>query len=145
MPVNGHSIYVHRLFVGWVGVDKHCMLLICITGFNSELNPLLNMWHYSFYVGKDSSLEKPPKWYSQWYSVSLVYCQRCIDVWGGNIMLGRHGLETYVTPSESWDCSQRKKGEIIEARKRCNEIEDSREAELSLTEQSVVPISYSLT
>ncbi len=59
-------------------------------------------------------------------------------------MLGRHGLETYVTPSESWDCSQRTRGEIIEARKLCNEIEDSREAELSLTEQSVVSISYSL-
>lgn len=58
-------------------------------------------------------------------------------------MLGRHGLETYVSPSESWDCSQRKKGEIIEAGKLYNEIEDSREAELSLTEQSVVPISYS--
>lgn len=58
-------------------------------------------------------------------------------------MLGRHGLETYVTPSESWDCSQMKKGEIIEERKFGNEIEDSREADLSLTEQSVVPISYS--
>ncbi|CAK6961368.1 LOW QUALITY PROTEIN: collagen alpha-1(VII) chain [Scomber scombrus] len=32
-------------------------------------------------------------------------------------MLGRHGLETYVPPSESWDCSQRKKGKIIEERK----------------------------
>ncbi|GLD48427.1 collagen alpha-1(VII) chain-like protein, partial [Lates japonicus] len=32
-------------------------------------------------------------------------------------MLGRHGLETYVTPSESWDCSQRKRGAIIEERK----------------------------
>ncbi|XP_059182339.1 collagen alpha-1(XIV) chain [Centropristis striata] len=32
-------------------------------------------------------------------------------------MLGRHGLETYVSPGESWDCSQRKKGEIIEAGK----------------------------
>lgn len=61
-----------------------------------------------------------------------------------NIMLGRHVLETYVTPSESWDRSQRKKGEIIEGRKLGNEIEDGREAELSLTEQSVVPISYSL-
>lgn len=60
-------------------------------------------------------------------------------------MLGRNGLETYVTLSESWDCSQRKKGEIIEARKLCNEIEGSREADLSLTEQSVVPISYSLS
>lgn len=60
-------------------------------------------------------------------------------------MLGRHGLETYVTPSESWDCSQRKKGAIIEERKLGNEIEDSREAELSLREQSAVPISYSLT
>ncbi len=59
-------------------------------------------------------------------------------------MLGRHGLETYVTPSESWDCSQRKKGEIIEARKLCNEMDDGRDAELSLTEQSVVPFSYSL-
>lgn len=59
-------------------------------------------------------------------------------------MLGCHVLETYVTPSESWDCSQRKKGEIIEGRKPGNEIEDGREAELSLTEQSVVPISYSL-
>lgn len=58
-------------------------------------------------------------------------------------MLGRHGLETYVPPSESWDCSQRKKGKIIEARKLGNEIEDSRGADLSLTEQSVVPISYS--
>lgn len=56
-------------------------------------------------------------------------------------MLGRYGLKTYVTPSESWDCSQRKKGEIIEERKLDNEIEDSRE---SLTEQSVAPISYSL-
>lgn len=60
-------------------------------------------------------------------------------------MLGRHGLETYVTPSESWDCSQREKGEIIEDSELGNEIEDSREAELSLTEQSAVPISYSLT
>lgn len=45
-----------------------------------------------------------------------------------NIMLGRYGLKTYVTPSESWDCSQRKKGEIIEERKLDNEIEDSRES-----------------
>lgn len=43
-------------------------------------------------------------------------------------MLGCFGLETYVTPSESWDCSQRKKGEIIVERKLDNEIEDSRES-----------------
>lgn len=36
-----------------------------------------------------------------------------------------------------------RRGEIIEAGKPCNEIEDSRGAELSLTEQSAVPISYS--
>lgn len=49
-------------------------------------------------------------------------------------MLGRNGLETYVPLSESWDYSQRKRGEIIEARKLCNEIDDSRGAELSLKE-----------
>ncbi|XP_029318371.1 collagen alpha-1(VII) chain-like [Cottoperca gobio] len=32
-------------------------------------------------------------------------------------MLGHHGLETYVSPSESWDFGQMKKGEIIEAGK----------------------------
>lgn len=37
-------------------------------------------------------------------------------------------------PSESWDYSQRKRGEIIEARKPCNEIDNSRGAELSLTD-----------
>lgn len=37
-------------------------------------------------------------------------------------------------PSESWDYSQRKRGEIIEARELCNEIDDSRGAELSLAE-----------
>lgn len=63
---------------------------------------------------------------------------------GQNIMLGRPGLETYVTRSEFWDCSQRKKGEIIEERKLGKEIEDSRGAEFSLTEQSVVLISYPL-
>lgn len=52
-------------------------------------------------------------------------------------------LETYVTPSKSWDCSQRKKGERTDGGELGNEIEDGREAELSLTEQSVVPISYS--
>lgn len=79
----------------------------------------------------------------------IIFC--FLDVWPEmyrcvreNTMLGCHGLETYVTPSECWDCSQRKKGEIIEARKLCNEIEDSTGAELSLTEQSVVPISHSL-
>lgn len=50
-------------------------------------------------------------------------------------MLGRHGLETYVTLSESWDYSQGKTGEIIEARKFSNETDDSQEAEFSLTEQ----------
>lgn len=57
-------------------------------------------------------------------------------------MCGRHGLESYVTPSESWDYSQRKKGEIIEVRKRCNDIDNGREAELLLTEQSVTPLLY---
>lgn len=40
-----------------------------------------------------------------------------------NIMLGRHEPETYVTPTEFWDCSQGR-GEIIEERKLGNEIED---------------------
>lgn len=57
-------------------------------------------------------------------------------------MLGHCGLETCVTPCECWDCSQRKRGEIIDVRKLFNETDNSRAAELSLTEQSAVPIQY---
>lgn len=52
------------------------------------------------------------------------------------------GLETYVTPCERWDSSQSKKGEIIEVRTLFNVTDNSRTAELSLTEQSAVPIQY---
>lgn len=48
-------------------------------------------------------------------------------------------------PVDPGIAAKRKEGEIIEARESgFNEIEDSRGAELSLTEQSAVPISYSL-
>lgn len=55
-------------------------------------------------------------------------------------MLGHCGLETHVTPHERWDSSHRKRGWIIEVRKLFNETDDSRAAELSLTEQSAEPI-----
>lgn len=54
-------------------------------------------------------------------------------------MLGHCGPETYVTPHERWDSSQRKRGEIIEL---FNATDNSSAAELSLTEQSAVPIQY---
>lgn len=57
-------------------------------------------------------------------------------------MLGHCGLETYVGPRERWDSSQRKRGKIIEARKLFNATDNSGAAELSLTEQSAVPIQY---
>lgn len=57
-------------------------------------------------------------------------------------MLGHCGLETYVTPRERWDSSQRKRGEIIEVRKLFNVTDNSRVAELSLTEQSTLPIQH---
>lgn len=44
------------------------------------------------------------------YLVPLVYGQIYIDPYGGGIMLGHHGLETYLTLSESWDYSQGKTG-----------------------------------
>lgn len=59
-------------------------------------------------------------------------------------MLGRHGLETYVTSTvNSGITAKGRKSEIKEARQLCDEIDNSRDTELSPSEQSEVPISYS--